>query len=53
LTVSNHEAHKFDGEILKLRKLNELAVTKHYQTEFINRFATLQNLSDGGEINWV
>ena len=34
-----------------LRKRNELEVRKRYQTEITNRFAALENLSDGEDIN--
>jgi len=35
----------------RLRKLNELEVRKQYQTEISNRFAALETLSDGEDIN--
>ena len=34
-----------------LRQLNELEVRKQYQIEISNRFAALENLSDGENIN--
>jgi len=34
-----------------LRKLNELEVRQQYQIEFTNRFAALEDLSDGEDIN--
>jgi len=34
-----------------LRRLNELEVTKQYQSEISNRFAALENLIDGQDIN--
>ena len=34
-----------------LRKLNELEVSKQYQIEITSRFAALENLSDGKDIN--
>ena len=40
-----------DGERLNLRKLNELEVRKEYQIEITNRFAALENLSEGEDIN--
>jgi len=40
-----------DGERFNLRKLNELKVRKDYQIEITNRFAALENLSDGKDIN--
>ena len=51
LAVSKQAAQKFDGERFNLRKLNELEVRKHYQIEITNRFAALENLSDGKDIN--
>ena len=51
LVVNKQEAQKFDGERANLRKLNELEVTKQYQTEITNRFVALENLSDGEDIN--
>jgi len=44
-------AQRFDGEGFHLRKLNELEDRKQYQIEVINRFAALENLSDGKDIN--
>jgi hypothetical protein len=49
--VSKHVAQKFDGERFNLRKLNELEVQKKYQIKMSNRFAGLENLSDGEDIN--
>ena len=51
LAVSKQEAQNFDGERFNLRKLNELEVWEQYQIEITNRFATLGNVSDDGEIN--
>ena len=51
LAVSKQEEQKSDGEKLNLRKLNELEVKKEFQTESTNRFAGLENLSDGEDIN--
>jgi len=42
---------KFDGERFNRRKLNELEIRTHYQIEITNRFAALENLSDGKDIN--
>ena len=41
----------FDGERFHLRKLHELEFSKKYQIEMTNKFATLENLSDDGNIN--
>ena len=51
LAVSKQVAQKFDGERFNLRKLNELEVWKQYQTVITNRFAALENLSDGEHRN--
>jgi len=40
-----------EGERFNLRKLNELEFRKQYQIEITNRFAALENLSDGEDIN--
>ena len=39
------------GEKFNLRKLNELEVRKQYQIEITKRFAALENLNDGEDIN--
>jgi hypothetical protein len=46
-----YTAQKFDGERLNLRKLNELEVRKQYQIEITNRFAALENLGEGKDVN--
>jgi len=51
LAASKQEAQKFDGERFNLRKLNELEVRKQYLIQIRNRFAALENFSDGEEIN--
>jgi len=51
LAVNKQGENKFDGERFNLRKLNELEVKKQYQTEITSRFAALENLSDGDDIN--
>jgi len=51
LTVSKEAVQKFDGGRFNLRKLNELGVRKQYQIEITKRFATLENLSDGEDLN--
>ena len=40
-------------ERFNLRKLSELGVTKEYQIKISNRFADLENLNDGEDINKV
>jgi len=51
LVVSKQEAQKFNGDRYNLRNVNELEVMKQYQIEITNRFAALENLSDGEDIN--
>jgi hypothetical protein len=40
-----------DVETFNLTKLNELEVRKQYHIKISNRFTTLENLSDGEDIN--
>ena len=51
LAVSKQAAQKFDGERFNLRNLNKLEFRKQYQIEITNRFAALENLSGGEDIN--
>jgi hypothetical protein len=51
LAVSKQAAKKFDEKRFNLRKLNELEAMKQYHIEITNRFATLENLRDGEDIN--
>jgi len=51
MAVSKQETQKFDEERFDLRKLNELEPRKQYQIECTNRFAALEHLSDGEDIN--
>jgi len=51
LAVSEQAEQKLDGERFNQRKLNDLEFRKRYQTEFSNRFAALENLSDSEGIN--
>jgi hypothetical protein len=51
LTLSNQAAQKFGGERFNIWKLNELEVSKQHQIKFLNRFAALENLSNGEDIN--
>jgi len=53
LAVIKQAAQNLDGERFNTRKLNELEVRKPYQIEISNRFAALENLSDGKDINRV
>ena len=47
MEVSKQATQKVDGERFNLRKLNKLEVGKQYQIEIMNRFAALENLSNG------
>ena len=51
LAISKQAQQKFVGERFNLRKLNDLEVRKQYQIEITNRFAALENFSDGEDIN--
>ena len=51
LAVSKQAAQKFDVVRFNIRKLNEREVRKQYQIEISDRFAALENLSDGEDIN--
>jgi hypothetical protein len=51
LAVRKQAAQKFDGEKFNLRKLDDLKVRKQYRLEITNRFAALENVSDGENIN--
>jgi len=53
LAVSKQAAQKFNGEGFNRRKLNVLEDWKQYQIDFIKRFAALENLNDGEDINRV
>jgi len=46
-------AQKFDGERFILRKLNDLKVRKECQMDITNRFAAVENLSDGPDVKRV
>ena len=51
LAVSKQAAQMFNVERFNLRKLNKLEVRKQYEIEITNGFATLENVSDGEDIN--
>jgi hypothetical protein len=51
LTVSKQAAQEFDVERFNVRKLSELEVRKQYQIGISKRFAALENLNDGENIN--
>jgi len=50
LAVFKQAAQKFDVERFNLRKLSELEVRKEFQIKILNRFAALENLNDGEDI---
>jgi hypothetical protein len=50
LAVSKQAAQKFEVEIFKIRKLNELEVRKQYRIKISNRYAALENLCDSEDI---
>jgi len=51
LEVRKQAAQNSDGGRFNLRKLNDLEVRKQYQIEITNRFAALENVSEGEDIN--
>ena len=51
MAASKQATQKFDGKLFHLSKLNDLEVRKQYQTEISKRFAALENLSYGKDIN--
>jgi hypothetical protein len=51
LGVSKQAAQTFDGENINLRKLNQLEFRKQCKIGIINKFAALENLSDGQDLN--
>jgi hypothetical protein len=55
LAVSIQATQNFYVDRFNIRTLHELEVRKTYQNEITNRFAGLENLNDGEDINrtWV
>jgi hypothetical protein len=51
MAVSTPAAQKSDVERFNLRNINDLEVRKQYQIKISNRFSTMENLSDGKNIN--
>ena len=51
LAVSTQATQKFDVERYNVRKQSELEGRKQYQIEISNRFATLEKVNDGDDIN--
>jgi len=51
LAISQQAAQKFVLERFNLRKLSELEIRTHYQSEIKKRFAALENLKGSEDIN--
>jgi len=51
LAVSKQAAKKFDVKRFNLRKLSKGEIRKQYQIKNSKRFAALENLNDGNDIN--
>jgi flagellar biosynthesis/type III secretory pathway chaperone len=51
LAVSKQTAWKIDTERFNLKNLNEEDVKEQYQVTIRNKFATLENFEDNGDIN--
>jgi hypothetical protein len=51
LVVIKQATTYFDGGRMILRQLNELEVRKQYQIEITNKFAAVENIRDGEDIN--
>jgi len=51
LAVSKEAENNFDGERFNVRKLNEMKVSKQYQSEISNRSAAWENLSGSEDKN--
>jgi glycine betaine/choline ABC-type transport system substrate-binding protein len=51
LALSKQDARKIDAERFNLKKLNEGDVKQQYQVTIRNKFASLENLEDSGDIN--
>jgi hypothetical protein len=51
LAVSKRAAHKIDKDRFNFKKLNEGDVKEQYQITTRNKFASLENLEDSGDIN--
>jgi hypothetical protein len=51
LAVSNRVAQKIDTERFNVKKLNEGDIKEHYQVTIRNKFASLENVEDSGDIN--
>ena len=51
LAVGKQAAQRFHRQRFNLRKLNESEIREQYQIEITNRFAALENLDDGEDVN--
>jgi hypothetical protein len=51
LAMSKQPVNKMDTDRFNLNKLNEGEVKEQYQVTTKNRFSTLENLEDNGDIN--
>jgi len=51
LAVGKQAAQSFDRQRFNLRKLNKPEVREQYHIEITNRFAALENLNDGEDVN--
>jgi hypothetical protein len=51
LAKSNRAAHKIDNKSCNVKKLNEGGVKEQYQVTIGNKFASLENIEDSGDIN--
>jgi len=49
--VGKQAAQRFDRQRFNLKKLNEPEVREQYQIEVTNRFAALENLNDGEDVD--
>ena len=51
LAARKQATHKFDVERYNLRKLGQLKVRKQYHIKVSKRFAALEDLNDGEDVN--
>jgi glycine betaine/choline ABC-type transport system substrate-binding protein len=51
LVVCKRAAHKADTEKSNVKRLNEWDVKEQYQFTIRNKFASLENVEDSGDIN--
>ena len=51
LAARKQATHKFDVERYNLRKLGQLKVRKQYHIKVSKRFAALEDLNDGKDVN--